>query len=588
MHRASDLVLRARPRRETVIAAVLTVAALLLLPIVLSSYDIFIASTGLIMAIVLLGLGTVTGRAGMMVLSQLAFMALGAYAFLWLQVHSSGIPMLVDILLAGIVVAVIGALTGLPALRVRGVNLAVVTLAFAVMVNVVLTANPFPGNEEAFYVNRPGFATSETDFFHFCAVVFILAVILVAWLGRTRIGAGWSAVRFSERAAAAKGVSVPLSKASALTLNAFLVGIAGSLLIIQLGTASIQSFSPLQSLTLFAVAIMMGSRYPEGALLGGMVYAFSSRLLGLVGISATYGPVLFALGAVLGLKGGLGAAEALRVLLRSRRSHPATMPEGELAAVPSPRPRSVPAGAAAPRSSALSVRGLGHSYGSVRVLDDVSFEVPAGEVTALIGPNGAGKSTLIDCVSGFIRGYEGTIEVGGEAIDAWGARRRARAGLRRSFQQDRAIPDLTVDQYVRMGLTGAQSRALSGEDLEELLDHFGCPSLRDLIADVDVGARRLLEAVAAIAARPKIVLLDEPAAGLSAGDSMNLARRIARIPEDFGSAVVVVEHDMDLVVEAASQVVVLDFGRVIATGDPQQVMKDKKVVAAYLGEEFVV
>src|ERR1700760_2766960 len=136
MHRVDDLLSRARPRRETAIGAVLTVAALLLLPVVLSSYDIFIASTGLIMAIVLLGLGTVTGRAGMMVLSQLSFMALGAYAFLWLQVHSGGIPMLVDILLAGFAVAVIGVLTGLPALRVRGVNLAVITLAFAVMVNV--------------------------------------------------------------------------------------------------------------------------------------------------------------------------------------------------------------------------------------------------------------------------------------------------------------------------------------------------------------------------------------------------------------------------------------------------------------------
>ncbi len=587
MHRAKDLALRARPRRETLIGAVLTVVALLLLPVVLSSYDIFIASTGLIMAIVLLGLGTVTGRGGMMVLSQLSFMALGAYAFLWLQVHSSGTPMLIDVLLAGIAVAVIGALTGLPALRVRGVNLAVVTLAFAVMVNVVLTANPFPGNEEAFYVNRPSFAASETDFFHFCAVVFVLAALLVAWLGRTRIGAGWSAVRFSERAAAAKGVSVPLSKASALTLNAFLVGVAGSLLIIQLGTASIQSFSPLQSLTLFAIAIMMGSRYPEGALLGGMLYAFSARLLGLVGISATYGPVLFAFGAVVGLKGGLGAAEGLRALLRSRGAAADARPQAEPGAPP-PRP-AVPApdGGAAARPPALSIHGLGHSYGSVRVLDAVSFDVPAGQVTALIGPNGAGKSTLIDCVSGFIRGYEGTIEVGGQAVDGWGARRRARAGLRRSFQQDRAIPDLSVDQYVRMGLTGAQSRALSGPDLDAMLEHFGCPPSRGLIADLDVGARRLVEAVAAIAARPAVVLLDEPAAGLSAADSMNLARRIARIPEDFGSAVVVVEHDMDLVAEAASQVVVLDFGRVIATGAPQQVMREQKVVAAYLGEEFV-
>jgi branched-chain amino acid transport system permease protein len=596
MPRAESSVMRFLPRPETIGAAVTVVAILVLLPNVLSSYDVFIASTGLIMATILLGLGIVTGRGGMMVLCQLSFMAAGAYVFLWMQVHAESVPLLLDIVVAGVVVAFLGALTGLPALRVRGVNLAVVTLAFAVMLNVVLTANPFPGNEQAFYVSRPSFAASETDFFWLCAAVFLIAAALVAWIGRSKVGAGWSAVRYSERAAAAKGISVPFSKATALTANGFLAGVAGGLLIVQLGTASIQSFSPLSSLTLFAIAIMMGTRYPEGALLGGMVYAFSSRLLGLVGISATYGPVLFAFGAVVGLKGGLGAAEAIRALIRQKfvraRDAAESRPAPEVASANGAAPAeggAVPAPQAADSGGiALSIRGLGHSYGSVKVLDDVTFEVPSQSVTALIGPNGAGKSTLIDCVSGFIRGYQGTVELDGMDIDSWSARRRAKAGLRRSFQQDRAIPDLSVNQYVRMGLTRRQSFDLSASELEEVLYYFGCPSSRRLIAEVDVGARRLLEAVAAIAARPKVVLLDEPAAGLGVDDSVRLAKQIAGIPAQFGSSVVVVEHDMDLVAEAASHVVVIDFGKVIATGPPSVVMNDRTVVGAYLGEEFVV
>jgi branched-chain amino acid transport system permease protein len=597
MLHADSRLMRLIPRPETIGAGVTVVVILALLPNVLSSYDVFIASTGLIMATILLGLGIVTGRGGMMVLCQLSFMAAGAYVFLWMQVHAEGVPLLLDILIAGIVVAFVGMLTGLPALRVRGVNLAVITLAFAVMLNVVLTANPFPGNQQAFYVSRPSFAASETDFFWFCAAVFLVGAALVAVIGRSKVGAGWSAVRYSERAAAAKGISVPFSKATALTANGFLAGIAGGLLIVQLGTASIQSFSPLSSLTLFAIAIMMGTRYPEGALLGGMVYAFSSRILGLVGISATYGPVLFAFGAVVGLKGGLGAAEAIRALIRQkfvrardaaeRRPAPAEVPSTNGAAPAKGGTVPVPQSAGS-AGSALSIRGLGHSYGSVKVLDDVSFEVPRQSVTALIGPNGAGKSTLIDCVSGFIRGYEGSVELDGVDIDSWSARRRAKAGLRRSFQQDRAIPDLSVNQYVRMGLTRRQSYDLSASELEEILYYFGCPSSRRLIAEVDVGARRLLEAVAAIAARPKIVMLDEPAAGLGVDDSARLAKQIAGIPMRFGSSVVVVEHDMDLVAEAATHVVVIDFGKVIATGPPAEVMNDRTVVGAYLGEEFVV
>jgi branched-chain amino acid transport system permease protein len=596
MSRARGLAIAVRPTSDALLAAAVVLIVLIVVPRVMSSFDLFIATTGIIYAIVLVGLGVVTGRAGMIILCQLSFMAAGAYVLLWMQAHEASVPLLVDILLAGIVAAFVGAITVLPALRVRGVNLAVVTLAFAVMLNVVLTVNPFPGSQSALYVSRPSFASSENDFFYFCAAIFIVIALLVTALGRSKVGAGWSAVRHSERAAAAKGLSVPWSKLTALTVNAFCAGLAGGLLIVQLGTTSIQSFSPLTSLTVFALAIMMGTRFIEGALLGGLLYAFTPKILDLVGISATYGPVFFGLGAVLGLKGGLGAAEVARAAIRQRSARRSAGREQRAAGAvsvngtaPGLRLLEGPGepGAQGGEVAALELRGLGHRYGNVKVLQEVNLEVPERSVAALIGPNGAGKTTLIDCVSGFIRGYQGSVLLGGECVDAWSARKRARAGLRRSFQQDRAIPDLTVDQYVRMGLSFEQRRQLSAGELDELLAYFGCPGPRRLIGEVELGARRLLEAVAAVAARPRVVLLDEPAAGLAGVESEQLARRIAGIPEQFGSAVIVVEHDMDLVAEAASQVVVLDFGKVIAAGAPREVMRDSTVVSAYLGEEFV-
>jgi branched-chain amino acid transport system permease protein len=596
MRRASLAFRRLQVSPEAVISAAIVAAVLIVLPMTLKSFDLFTASTGLIFAIVLLGLGVVTGRAGMIILCQLSFMAAGAYVLLWMQAHEPKVSLIIDILLAGVVAAIVGAITGLPALRVRGVNLAVVTLAFAVMLNVVLTVHPFPGSLSALYVSRPSYASSETDFFRFCGIAFILVALLVAALGRSKLGAGWSAVRHSERATAAKGLSVPRSKLTALTLNAFCAGLGGALLIVQLGSTSVESFSPLASLTVFALAIMMGTRYVEGALLGGMFYAFTAKILSLIGISATYGPLFFAFGAVMGLKGGLGAAEVGRAAIRKqaarwRARRQAPEPERETAPETpfAPQLRLLNGnGASADHRDvpALEVRGLSHSYGQVKVLDDVSLEVPEHTVTALIGPNGAGKSTLIDCVSGFIGGYQGSVVLDGTSVDGWSARRRARAGLRRSFQQDRAIPDLTVDAYVRMGLSFAQRRALSAGELEDLLSYFGCPAPRRRISEVDVSSRRLLEAVAAVAARPRVVLLDEPAAGLAVAESAQLARQIAGIPEQFGSSVIVVEHDMDLVAEAASHVVVLDFGKVIAAGTPSEVMSDNDVVGAYLGREF--
>jgi branched-chain amino acid transport system permease protein len=583
------------PVRRTDLPLIGGVGALVLvLPFLLSSFTLFVATNGVVIATALLGLGVVTGRAGMMSLCQMALAAIGAWIFMWLRLHAPAIPFELGLLIAGVLTVPFGVLVGLPALRLRGVNFAVSTLAFAVTLDVVLHANSFPGGDQGFSVLRPGWIVGDRAYFWFCAGVFAILALGIGWLGRTRFGAAWSGIRHSERATAALGQNVALAKLSASAVSALCAGIAGAMLVGLISIASVESFPPLDSLTLFALAIMMGARYVEGAILGGALFVASPQILSKLGVAQDSGNLLFAIGAILGLKGGLGAAEGIRAALhnralRRRREGPDAGVDHSLPAVPaaaqpmrSPRLQPTPIDAL----PALEVRDLSCRYGQVKALDGVDLIVPAGSVAALIGPNGAGKSTFIDCVTGFVRPSAGSILVAGRSIEGMPVHQIARHGVRRSFQQDRAIPDLTIGEYVRLGLAHSSAPRLSEHQLAELLAFFDCPGPDWLISDVDVGTRRLVEVAGTVAARPDVVLLDEPAAGLAAAESMHLAGRLAEIPARFGPSVLLVEHDMELVTAAASHIVVLDFGLVIASGAPDEVMVNDTVVSAYLGKEF--
>ncbi len=569
-------------------------ALLIILPLLLGQFQLFIATNGLVIATALLGLGVVTGRAGMMSLCQMALVAIGAWVFTWLQLHAHGIPFLVSLIIAGAITVPFGVLVGLPALRLRGINFAVATLAFAVTLDVVLQANSFPGGNAGFSVVLPQWLASSRDYFWFCAAVFAVLALAIGWLGQTRHGSGWSGLRHSERATAALGDNVAITKLSASALSALCAGLAGAMLVGLIGIASEPSFPPLDSLTLFALAIMMGTRYVEGAILGGALFVLSPQILNDLGVAQDTGNLLFAVGAVVGLKGGQGAAEAIRAGLRTqlRRRDEKRRAVAPPLAVPittdTATDRLVQRRPGSDGRPALEIRGLTCRYGQVTALNSVDLTVSAGSVAALIGPNGAGKSTLIDSVTGFVRPSAGTILVSGRDLTGLPAREVARRGVRRSFQQDRAIPDLTIDQYMRFAVAYSQRDGLSRAELAELLAFFDCPGPDVRISEVDVGTRRLIEVAGAVAARPEIVLLDEPAAGLAATESMDLAARLSQIPDRFGPAVLLVEHDMAMVGAAATHVVVLDFGTVIASGPPEQMMVDEIVVSAYLGKEFAL
>ena len=549
------------------VAAVLGAAAVLFL----SSYWIFLLTGVLITGVALQSLGLVAGRAGMIALCQMSFAGVGAWTVGYLNVAEVPGGLTVWILLGGLAAVAFGVAIGLPALRLRGINLAIVTLSFATAFDTILATITYPGQTAFIQVARPAPFDSDGGYFVFALLFYVAIAVLLEFLARARIGASWLAIRHSERAAAAHGVSIAASKLSAFAISAFIAGISGGLLAGYLGTLVAENFSMMQSLSLYAVAVMAGARFAEGAIIGALLVIMFPEILRRLSLPQDLGNVLFAIGATQALSTGEAMSETFRRL--GRKLLPARKQPEKTAPGVLPRP----APGAAPRP-VLSIENLTVRYGSVVALDRVNLAVPVGTVAGLIGPNGAGKSTFIDAVTGFLPSYEGSVRLGGEALDRLPAHLRARAGVRRTWQTNRIAPELTVGGYLALAAKG-----LPETETRKLLAWLDCPDPETPVAKVDAGTRRLLDVAGVVAARPAIVLLDEPAAGQSHEETLRLGRRIAEIPELFGTAVLLVEHDMDLVRSVCAEVTVLDFGQVIASGPPARVLTDGTVKKAYLG-----
>ncbi|WP_433273581.1 ABC transporter permease subunit [Actinosynnema sp. CS-041913] len=540
----------------------------------------FILTGAAVSTVFMQSYGLITGRAGVISLCQLSFAAIGAWVVGW--ANTSDLPggFALWLVLGGLAATVAGVLIGLPALRLRGVSLAVATFAFATALDVVFTGIPYPGQDDYDFVQRPAGFTTDSAYFVFTVIVVTVIFIGLWFLDRTRTGAALVEIRHSERAAAAHGISVAKGKLTAFALSAFVAGVGGGLMAGQLGIVTAGNFAAFASVSFFAIALFVGTHNIEGAIAGGLMGALFPTLLDSLGVPQDLAALFFGIGAVQVLR--LGASQTDLIRAQHRRKKVARM--GSLP-IPHANPRPlVPIRLRAPRemadaTPALEVRDLTVRFGALTANDAVSLVVPKGCVIGLVGPNGAGKSTLINTVTGFTDRYSGRVLLNGEPVDGLPAHRRARLGLRRSFQQLRVPEQLTVGMFLQV----AAGKSLSAEEIDEQLALFECPAADVPIQTVDVATRRLLEVAGLAAGRPPVLLLDEPAAGHSSAETELLQRRLSEIPERFDTAVLLVEHDIELVRSTCDSVVVLDFGRVIATGPPDEVLADPAVIAAYLG-----
>lgn len=559
------------------------------------------------MAIVLLSVVVVTGYAGQLSLGQFALAGFGAWVAGRL-VDAAGWSFLPALIVGALATVPLGALFALPAVRARGLNLAIVTLGLGATIQLMIFNNPkLVGGFGGTTVGRPSIfgwdisATRHPDRYAYVALaLFVLTSLAVASMRRGRSGRRLLAVRTNERAAAALGISVPGAKIYAFALSAGIAAIGGTLLAFRKDTILYaQEFNNFTSITAVGWTFIGGIGFLMGPFLGatlapGSIGAAVSNAIfsGLAQYIQLIGGVIVVI-LVLANQDGIAKESAAQLKWIGLKIM-AFVPVRE----PRPRPKvELPPESREPVApKTLEVRGLTVRYGGVVAVDDVSFEVVPGMVMGLIGPNGAGKTSVIDAVTGFTRAAAGTTLLDGVDMTQVPTARRARSGLSRSFQSLELFEDATVLDNLRAAsdprdrisylrdLVYPVTPPLPGQVVAAIREFRLEDDLSRHVQDLPYGQRRLLAIARAVATRPSVLLLDEPAAGLGDAETAELGHLVRRLADDWGIAVLLVEHDMNFVMSVCDHIVVLDFGRKIAEGPPEVVRHDPHVIAAYLGE----
>jgi ABC-type branched-subunit amino acid transport system ATPase component/ABC-type branched-subunit amino acid transport system permease subunit len=550
--------------------------------------------TTFIFAIIALSMVVITGMTGQVSLAQLTLA--GAAAFLLSPLAGDwGVPFPLSPILAALGATVIGIVVGLPALRIRGLPVAIVTLSLAVAVQSVWFQNADLVGTSGKVIKAPslfgidlgpgsGSAYPRPQFCLMVLAVLALVAIGVALLRRSRLGSSMLALRANERSAAASGINVVATKIVAFGIAAFIAGIGGSMYGYRLGTVTWDSFDVLLGLGLFATVYVAGMTSLSGGIVagaiaaGGVVYYATSQWFSL---NVAWYQIITGVALVVTViqypDGIVGAVHRAIERLRARRV--STIDIALRSAAPTPSMAAAARRDSARGDVALAVRDLTVRYGGVVAVEGASFEVPRGAIIGLIGPNGAGKTTMIDAVSGFCR-YGGTVRLDDASLDGLPPYRRIRRGLARTFQGIELWNELTVEENVLVG-PGVGKR--SADDIAALFSLLQLDELRHRPAsELSQGQRQLVSIARALIGRPEVVLLDEPAAGLDSSESMWLACRLRDI-RDTGTTVLLVDHDMNLVLNLCDHIEVLDFGSVIASGTPAEIRASAVVAEAYLG-----
>jgi len=564
-------------------------AAALLLPLATSNtYYLYLACSVGLLAIVAAGLNVLAGFAGQISLGHAGFYALGAYGAA-LAATGLGWPLWASVPVGMVAAAIVGAAVGAAALRVSGPYLAMVTIAFGIIVEHVLmewvSLTGGPGG----IFNIPKLAVGGS--YWLIAAATAVTLWLTANLRASAWGRALLAVKSSEVAAEALGISAYLARTTAFTISAALAGLAGGLFAILNGYISPDSFT-LQTSIVFLLALLFGGLGSvAGPLVGGVALTLLPELL--TGL-ADYRLILYGSLLLISIYGlPTGVVGAVRSRARRHAPHPALSPETRGREAP-------PQGKGGDAAALLEVEGLGVSFGGVVALSGVTLTVPSNGITAVIGPNGAGKTTLINLITGYYRPDAGQIRLAGEPIAGHPPYAVARRGVARTFQTAQPFDDLSVVENVMIGVAGARLGHLGGALLHgpgtsrreralraralALLDAVGlAPRAEEPAASLPAGLRRGLEIARALATEPRLLLLDEPAAGLSPTEIADLAARLTALRSRGGPAIVLVEHHMDLVMAISDRISVLDYGRVIAAGAPAAVRENPMVIEAYLG-----
>jgi ABC-type branched-subunit amino acid transport system ATPase component/branched-subunit amino acid ABC-type transport system permease component len=589
------------------------VAVVLVLGFVLDQYWQLTLAQSFAMGIVGLSFVLLTGYVGQISLAQWVFAGVGGLFGVALG-QNHGLPILLVLVVSAAVGFGVGMITGISALRIRGIALAVVTLVAANAIQGVWFVPIYDINQ----VTAPvpdvfGWHLLAQGQYFFDAIVMGLAVVAVWLVRRARVGRRLLAVRASERAAAASGFSVTRTKLLTFGASAAIAAVGGALYGYSIGTATGDSYAGFQSILLLVLVYLNG----VGSLLGGIgviTAVVGPALLNQFNINQNYFGAAVGLLVIFNLiyfPDGVAVEAAARRERRADRKRILQLEAAAAAACGEPGEPDVsvappvPVGASALDAGHAVALDAGHAvpsvngsgpraaresgppvlvvddvsviYGSVQAVSNVSIELKAGEVVGLIGPNGAGKTSLIDAISGMAPIRHGRVLLQGRSIGKLPPHRRARIGLRRTFQGAELFDDLTVWDNVAVV-------ASSPEQAEYVLTRLDLQAFRSIVArDIPAGLRRRVDLARALAASPTVVLLDEPGAGLSPQEKAAMAAQLNDLAATENLAILLVDHDVDFVSAACQRTYAMALGQLIASGETSDVLRSEAVVESYLG-----
>jgi branched-chain amino acid transport system permease protein len=575
------------------------IAVIVVVPIALGNVTLqSIAIFACVYGIIALGITVLHGYAGQFSLAYAVTAGVGAYISAYAAMD--GIPTFIAIIFGAIGGGILGILVSGPALRIRGIQLAAVTLALMEAGSAVFSH--ISGYDGAGGVPLPGvfgytFSSTQSQIL-FCGITFALIYLLLRVYLKSIAGKRLLLIKLSEESARSIGVNSVASKVTAFAVSSFAAGLGGALYPLLLQYIDPDSYDFSLLLLVFAVAIIGGMSRPEGAIWGAIFYAI---LTWIIGSSSIYSQAVF--GALMLV--AVIASPRVHEFQTIRARHPedsgqvaqgrrvrARLAAGRIRATPAralPRPRpqraSGPSVLAAPEAGAAALRcqGISKHFGGVAALTDVDLAVPFGQIVALIGPNGAGKSTLVSILSGQLAADSGTVHIAEKLLDSKWEHRLARLGLSRTFQTPHLVGQLTVMENCRLAV-GVGGERIAEQSVVEAATALGIAGYLDTeVQQLSYGVQKLADVCRSSSRGPRILLLDEPAAGLSGAEQELLVGWLRHLRES-GTALLVVEHRMDFIRALADYVYVLDFGRMIADGEVRDVLSRPEVRDAYVGE----